>query len=715
MRKMAWIAAAFVALGCVSTALFTPGCASRTTQPAYFYMKSRGTSRPFLHPPLVPAPGVFPLRREELWIIQKPTDVSETAGDKFTPTSGVLTATPPDGGQPVPLPLKHTDVDATIGGYISTVEVTQQFHNPYDGKIEAVYVFPLPHDAAVNEFIMTIGERRIRGIIRERDQAQKIYKEALAAGLVASLLIQDRPNIFTQRVGNIEPGKQIDINIKYFHTLTYADGWYEFVFPMVVGPRYNPPGTYDGVGAVGRGVPGRSGQATEVQYLKPNERSGHDISLAVTINAGVEIEDLACRSHVISVRRPTLTRAEVKLNPSDSIPNKDFVLRFKVAGDAPKAALLTHRDQRGGFFTLMLYPPEDLSNLPRGPMEMVYVIDCSGSMSGEPLRLAKAAVNRALDHMRPEDTFQLIRFSVNASKIGRKPLSASSKNIRKARRYLRSLGAGGGTHMIEGIKAALDFKHDTRRMRFVVFLTDGYIGNEADILGEIRDGLGESHIFSFGIGSSPNRYLLAEMAKVGRGVAAHVGLNDSAADVMDLFFRRVSHPALKDIEIDWGGMEVADVFPPEAPDLFVGRPVILTGRFDGRADGEIRISGSVGNERRDIIVALTSDGRSGDGEAGAFTMTEAGHDHPDSNEALPFVWARQKIADLYSRAVTDDEIELPRVIRETALEYGLVSAYTSFVAVDSLSRTAGEHGTTVAVPVPVPAGVRYEMTVDQEP
>jgi Ca-activated chloride channel family protein len=331
---------------------------------------------------------------DEVWIIAKP-ETQVVAPGEDSPGSGVMLAKLAEEEKEIPLPLKHTDVQGQISGYIATVEVTQQFHNPYDEKIEAVYVFPLPQNAAINEFIMTIGERRIRGIIRERKEAERIYRQARDQGYVASLLTQERPNIFTQKVANIEPGKEIDVNIKYFNTLAYVDGWYEFVFPMVVGPRFNPPGYTDGVGAVGRGKAGISGQKTEVQYLKPGERSGHDISLAVDIDAGVAIEEVVCLSHVVTNSSPASEARTITLSPRDSIPNKDFVLRYKVAGRTVKSALVTHHDERGGFFTLMLYPPENLNHLRRAPMEMIFVLDCSGSMSGKPIAKAKDAIKRA--------------------------------------------------------------------------------------------------------------------------------------------------------------------------------------------------------------------------------------------------------------------------------------------------------------------------------
>jgi Ca-activated chloride channel family protein len=390
-------------------------------------------------------------------------------------------------------------------------------------------------------------------------------------------------------------------------------------------------------------------------------------------------------------------KATVVLSPLDTIPNKDFVLRYKVAGKAIKSALLAHRDERGGFFTLMVYPPESISKLRRKPLEMIFVLDCSGSMNGVPIAQSKRAVERALRSLQPDDTFQVIRFSNDASQLGPAPVAATPANVQRALRYVASLEGGGGTMMIEGIKAALDFSHDAERLRFVCFLTDGYIGNEVEILGEIHKRLGASRIFSFGVGSSVNRYLLEGMAKLGRGAVAYLGLNDSAAEVMDLFFDRVSHPAMTDISIDWGGMKASEVYPGAVPDLFVGRPVILTGRFGATGAEPVRVRGNVAGEPGEMALRLDPN------EAGA------------AHGGIPFVWARTKIADLADRAVTDPGPTWGEQIKQVALEYGLMSAYTAFIAVDTLTRTAGDHGTTVQVPVPVPAGVRYDTTVQEPP
>ena len=668
-----------------------PGSASSTIS------RARG-SVAYLYEAREPAPDrqmpaeLLNVTADEIWVIAK-SETQAVSVDEDTPGCGAMLAKLPEEEKEIPLPLKHTDVKWQISGYIATVDVTQQFHNPYDEKIEAVYVFPLPQNAAINEFIMTIGERRIRGIIRERKEAEEIYRQARSQGYVASLLTQERPNIFTQKVANIEPGNEIDINIKYFNTLAYVDGWYEFVFPMVVGPRFNPPGYTDGVGAVARGKAGISGQKTEVQYLKPNERSGHDISLAVDIDAGVKIEKVTCSNHVITKSAASPEKLAVKLSSLDSIPNKDFVLRYKVAGRTVKSALVTHRDERGGFFTLMLYPPDNLSYLKRAPMEMIFVLDCSGSMSGKPIAKAKQAITRALKKLQPGDTFQVIRFSNNASQLGPNPVPATPENIREGLAYVESLNGGGGTMMIEGIKAALDFAHDPQRFRLVSFMTDGYIGNETEILAAINQRLGASRIFSFGVGSSVNRYLLDRMAKLGKGAVAYIGLDDSAGEVVDEFYDCISHPALADVTIDWGDMQVTDMFPTRIPDLFVGRPVILTGRFKGTSSTTIHVKGKVGDMTQDIAIAADLE------------------DSAATHAGIACVWARKKIETLGSQAAYDTNPDLPGEIKQVALEYGLMSAYTAFIAVDSSRKTSGDHGMTVAVPVPVPDGVRYDTTV----
>jgi Ca-activated chloride channel family protein len=633
---------------------------------------------------------------EELWVIQTATPAAATEDSE--PGSGAMLALVAPGrtGPPVevPLPLRHTDVRAVVTGYISAVDVTQQFENPYDEKIEAVYLFPLPEKAAVNEFVMTIGERKIRGILREKEEAQRIYEDARAQGLRASLLVQHRPNIFEQKVANIEPGKRIDVNIRYFHTLAYEDGWYSFVFPTVVGPRYNPQGSTNPVVALPREDFRNLTTGTAVRYLRPSERSAHDLRLSVDLDAGVAIEELTA-SHEIATRRDGESHAHVALAGGSTIPNRDFVLKFRVAGDTIKSNLLTYTDARTqqGYFTLLVYPPAAPTASRRQNVEMVFVVDTSGSMSGQPLAQARAAIDAALDRLERGDTFQVMNFSTSVRQFASRPLPASYENIELARDYVNRLGSEGGTEMLSGIRAALGFPRDPERTRFVTFLTDGYIGNEAEILGEVQRTIGATRIFSFGVGNSVNRYLLDGLATEGRGAAAYLALNDSASAVMEYYFDRISRPALSDVAIDWGGLAVSDVYPARLPDLFAGRPIIVTGKFAG-AVGDVRVRGRLGAEPVAFDIGAARDSQ---------------------QPALRSLWARLRIEDLARRQnwAGDPGGDLAQAIRATALEYSLMSAYTSFVAVDASERTAGERGTTVYQGVPVPQGVRYDTTVNE--
>ena len=334
----------------------------------------------------------------------------------------------------------------------------------------------------------------------------------------------------------------------------------------------------------------------------------------------------------------------------------------------------------------MVYPPADLKTLKRSPMEMIFVLDCSGSMRGQPMAQAKKAINRAIKQLQPGDTFQVIRFSNNASQLGPEPLPATPDNVAKALDYVDALKGSGGTQMIEGIKAALDFKHDAERLRLVSFMTDGFIGNEIEILAAVQQKLGDARIFSFGVGSSVNRYLLDRMAKLGKGAVAYVGLDDDPTEAVDRFLQRISHPALTDVTIDFGALQAQEVFPSILPDLFVGRPLLLTGRFNGDGAANIVIKGKASGKTRMITLPVDLD---------------AAQTHP----GIASVWARKQIEQLSSQG------EAEGAVTEVALSYHLMSAYTAFVAVDSSRRTAGNHGISVNVPVPVPDGVRYDTTV----
>lgn len=647
---------------------------------------------------------------DEIWVIAKMPTARVVRDDQ--PASGSMVCFVPGRTDFVPVPLKHTSVRASVVGPAAKVDVTQSFENPFSEKIEAVYVFPLPENGAVTEFVMTIGERRVRAVVREREEAERIYTAARAQGYTAALLTQERANIFTQRVANIEPGKRIDVAITYYHAVAEIDGSYQWVFPMVVAPRFNPPSTYgNGVGATARGDRGASGQRTEVQYLAPGERSGHDIDVRVDLEAGVPMESVRCGSHQVRVQNLSASHAVVELSAADRVPNKDMVLEWKVAGGYAKGGLVYGSGRPSGddaswgsggdqSFVMMLVPPENQEKLRREPLEMVFVVDRSGSMDGAPIAQARAAVSRGLQRLKPGDSFQVIDFAESASTLGAGPLEATQENIERAQRYVATMDAEGGTMMMTGLRAALAYPHDPRRLRFVTFLTDGEIGNESEILGAEAMNLGETRVFSFGVGSSTNRFLLDRMARLGRGVAAYVAVNDPESDgarVMDRFFDRIERPVLRDVTIDWNGANVSDVSPSggRTPDLFVGRSVIVAGKVGpGGFARPVKVTGRVGGTS--VTMEIQPVRAAGDG-----------------GRAVAAIWARQKLMDLEEHALVEgwDGRAYASAVRQVALQNGLVSAFTALVAVDSSSRTAGTSGVSVAVPVPTPEGVRYDTTV----
>jgi len=385
----------------------------------------------------------------------------------------------------------------------------------------------------------------------------------------------------------------------------------------------------------------------------------------------------------------------VHLDLADSIPNRDFVLRWKVAGGETRSGMVVQKGKDGAnYFAMTIVPPADLARLPRSPVEMVFTLDVSGSMSGRPIEQAKTAVRWALRHLRPDDTFQVVRFAGGAEQMADRPVPATPENVRRALQYIEGTSAGGGTMMLEGLSKALTAPADESRHRYVVFLTDGFIGNDVEVLGALQRMLGNSRVFAMGVGPSVNRYLMDHMAKLGRGAVAYLDLKENAEEAMATFFGAVSHPAMTDLAIDLGGVEAKDVFPKRLPDLFVGRPVTVVGRLGREGLGQVKVTGKVRGETGTVEVAVSK----GEGDRGA----------------LPAVWARMKIAELGDRlAAEPGDAQAAADVRRVAMDYGLMSAFTAFVAVDATGRTQGAFGTTVATPVAVPEGVRYETAVPE--
>lgn len=613
-------------------------------------------------------------------------------------TQGELTIYDKEGKPSGMCPLKHTDVKADISGFLVRATVTQEFENPADHKIEAVYTFPLPQNSAVDDMTMLVGERTVKGKIKKREEAKQIYEDARRNGNVASLLDQERPNIFTQSVTNIMPGEKVKIVISYVETLKYEDGNYEFVFPMVVGPRYIPGN------AIGKQAGGWANDTDQVpdasritpQVAKPDTRAGHDISVEVSLDAGVPLDNVVSKTHEVSISREGQNKAVIKLKDQATLPNKDFILKYDVAGKKINDAVLTHNGNNGGFFQLILQPPDRPTNDQITPKELVFVLDTSGSMSGFPIEKAKEAMKYAIDGLNPHDTFNLITFAGDTHLLFPKPVPATRENLRLAQEFLADRRGGGGTEMMKAIRAALDPTDSQEHVRIVCFMTDGYVGNEPEIIAEVKRHP-QARVFSFGIGSSVNRYLLDKMAQAGRGEVEYVTLNDDGSKAAKRFHERVQNPLLTDIEVDWGGLQVTDVYPKQIPDLFSAKPLILTGKYRGAGHGTIRLRGKQNGQMltREIQVE--------------FPASQPQHD------VLATLWARTKIDDLMMQDPNNGErLDLRESITALGLQYRLMTQYTSFVAVEEKIITDGTTPRRVDVPVEMPEGVSYDGVFGRE-
>ncbi|MBN1770756.1 MAG: PDZ domain-containing protein [Deltaproteobacteria bacterium] len=637
------------------------------------------------------------------------------------PGQGTLVAHKSDGSEAGEFPLKHTEVTAEVSGYIAKTLVEQQYTNPFAEVIEAVYTFPLPTMAAVNDFVMQIGARKIVGIVRPREEAERIYAQARAQGYTASLLTQERPNIFTQSVANIEPGGAVKIQITYFEKLAYENKQYEYMFPMVVGPRYIPgqvQAAADDAAAPGAAAaatpPGGGGTAAPTDrvpdadritppVLRPGERSGHDIGVTVLLDAGLEVQELAPITHCVDVEDVSGSRKKVVLSSADSIPNRDFVLRWKVAGVETQFGVLAHKGDQGGFLTLMVQPPAAPTDEQVTPREITFLIDISGSQMGLPIGISKDIVRRTLDELRGEDTFNIFFFESGNGQLWERPRPRTPENVEEAKRFVSNLCGGGGTEMLAGIRRALQGEHDPKFLQMYVFLTDGYIGNEDEIFRIVKQERGEARFFVFGVGSSVNRHLCEGVAEAGGG-AWHAVLprdEDHAGKAVQRLFDMIDSPVLVDVKVDWNGLPVQDVYPRKLPDLFAGQTINLVARYTRAAEGTAYVEARVGARQVRLPVAV----RLPEAEAG--------------NAALAPIWARWRISDLSEDLVMADTDakrgELKKQITDLAVEFRLVSQFTAFVAVDD-SRVVGDgRPLRVVQPVELPEGVSYEGIFGEQP
>ncbi len=622
-------------------------------------------------------------------------------------TEGSLAFRSPVTGRFELVPLERTDVAIDVRGLVAAATVTQRFKNPSDRPIEAVYVFPLPHDATVYDLEARVGERVIRSQVKERQEAQQIYAAARAEGRRAALVEQERPNVFTTSLANILPGERIDVVLRYVQPLPWEDGRVRLAFPTVVGPRYIP-----GTSAVGRQGGGWAPDTDQVPDASritppvsgPETAARHDLTLRVRLEAGLPLASVTSPSHAVRVRQDAGV-AQVELQSGAVLPNKDFVLEWQRAPEAgPRTALFLSKDDQGeSHFVLAAFPPAPELTGPRAPLELLFVIDVSGSMAGTSIEQARRALLQGLGRLTARDRFNVVAFNHGVVPFRAEPIPASAGNLDAGRRFVSSLQADGGTEMLPALQLTLAQPRAPEHLRHVVLLTDGCLGNEEAIFAALRSGLGQARLFTVAIGSAPNHHLAANMAQFGRGAFTSIVDVGEIEKQMGRLLDQVESPALTDLALRFEGLTASDVYPERLPDLFLGQPLLVFGRVsdDGsKALGRLVVEGR--GARQPFRQELPLD------------LAQAGF-----HAGVTRLWARARadaLVELWRSAADDGQRATRRAdVVAHALRYRLVTRFTSLVAVEE--QPAHDQGAPqrVAVPTELPDGWQMEKVFGANP
>jgi len=585
-----------------------------------------------------------------------------------------------DDSQTDQLPLKSTKAEVNIAGIIADVMVTQEYKNEGKKPIEAIYVFPASTRAAVYKMTMTIGERIIKAVIKERNQARQDYEDAKQQGKSASLLEQQRPNVFQMNVANIMPGDLIKVEMCYTELLIPENGVYEFVYPTVVGPRYSNQSA---------ATAPENDKWVANPYTKEGEKPMYTFDIKINLNAGMPVKDVRCASHDMDIQYNGTEKVVATLKPGNEFEgNRDLILQYRLKGDAIQSGLLLYKGTDENFFLAMMQPPKRVTADIIPPREYVFIVDVSGSMNGFPLDISKKVLRDLIGKLKPTDRFNVILFAGASNLMAEQSLPANQENIGKAISFIDAQQGGGGTELLPALQKALSLKGTENYARTFVILTDGYVNIEKDAFDLVRKNLGKANFFAFGIGSSVNRFLIEGLAHAGAGEPFVVENPDNAETMAQRFRTYIESPVLTNISINYPGFEVYDVEPLSVPDLFAERPVIVYGKWKGNPTGEIVITGKRGN--KDYLNE----------------MKISSSDLSDKNSALRYLWARKRIQMLDDYTKTDgNDKKLSDEITNLGLKYNLLTAYTSFIAIDSEVRNQTGQSTTVKQPLPLPQGV----------
>ena len=583
-------------------------------------------------------------------------------------------------------PLKSTQVAASVNGVIADVKVTQTYSNEGLAPINARYVFPGSTSASIHGMKISIGDQVVVAKIKERQQAKKEFDAAKSQGKSASLLEQQRPNVFTMSVANILPQDVVVVELHYTELLVPTDGTYQFVYPAVVGPRYSSP---------------RESDAPETEkwlsspYLHSGETPPGSFGIRVSLSTGIPLREVHCSSHEVNVSWVSQSVATVDLaNKEDFGGNRDFVLSYRLVGKEIQSGLLLYEGEGENFFLLMVQPPERvrLEDIPL--REYIFVLDVSGSMDGFPIETAKELIRNLIGNLRETDRFNVVLFAGGSRVMAPSSQAATAQNVRSAIQMIEQQDAGGGTELVPALQTALALPRDEQFARSIVVITDGFISAEAETFQLIQKNLSRTNFFSFGIGSGVNRYLVERIAKAGMGEPFVVTKPEEAPSTAGRFREYVDSPVLTKLQVSYQGFDAYDVEPTALPDLLGQRPVVLFGKWRGSRNGQIEISGM--------------------GARGAYTRQFRTVDAQplQENAALRYLWARARIArlsDFNFGQPSEDEIDQ---VTSLGLNYSLLTRYTSFIAVLETVRNPEANAKDVHQPLPLPQGVSDSAATD---
>ncbi len=577
------------------------------------------------------------------------------------------------------LPLKATHVDIAVSGVIADVKVVQTYRNEGSRPINASYVFPASTRAAVYAMRMQIGDQVVYAKIKEREVAKQEFDAAKREGKSASLLEQDRPNVFSMSLANIMPQDQIEIELRYTELLVPTDGVYEVVYPTVVGPRYSSQPEASAP---------KQDQFVKTPYLHEGNQPTSTLHISARVSAGVPIQDLNCTSHQIAPIWPSSTVAQLTLDEANAFQgNRDFVLRYRLAGNQITSGLLLFQGADENFFLYMAQPPLRVASDDIPAREYIFVVDVSGSMNGFPLNVSKQLLRDLIGKLRPTDLFNVVLFAGDSTVLSPKSLEANQENVALAIRLLEEQRGSGGTELLPAVQQAMGLPRAASVSRSIVLVTDGYISGEQGVFDYIREHLSECNVFAFGIGSSVNRYLIEGVAKAGMGEPFIVTNETEAPGIAARFREYIQTPVLTDIRVVANGFDIYDVHPAHLPDLLAQRPVILFGKWRGPVGGTFELTG-----------------KSGSGDYSA-SLNVGGVQPDEGNRALRYLWARSRIAELSDYGARNVSAERAREITSLGLKYSLLTQYTSFIAVLEQLRNPLGPAQDVKQPQPLPLGV----------